>query len=210
MPTDTFTIATAADDGSGYYVSTNTWPPNPPAAGSTFVDEPGDLLIAVKEDNPAGPPDYYAEVCCMRWDTSSIPDAATITGVDLKLHLVSVTTTLTRNLVGDYFDFGGEPTVAADWILSANPSIFTAVDVASLTVGAVNTFALTDLTGISKTGFTGIRLTIDNNTSPVDNKSAARFASFEDPTNPAPQLVVTYTTLASVPVVRHAIGLGRW
>lgn len=193
MPIQSFTIQVASDDGSGYYSSTNTWPPNPPAAGSTWVDEPGALLLAVKEDDPAGPPDYYAEICCMRWDTSALPDDATITGATLKLRLVSVVTTLTRNVEGTYYDFGGEPTVAADWILSAPASIFTPVDVAGLTVGAVNNFDLTDLTGISLSGYTGIRLNISGDAAPVNNKSAARFASYEDPSLPAPQLDVTYT-----------------
>lgn len=191
MPTDTFPIAADADDGAGYYFHT-AWPPS----GGTFAAEDGiALLVAAKEESDF----YYAEVVLLRWDTSSIPDTATITGANLKLYLVSKVTTLTRNLVGDYYDFGGSPTVAADWILTPSPSIFTAVDVATgLTTGAVNTIALTDLTGINVSGYTGVRLAIDGGDTGVEVQSKARFASREDTTNQEPRLEVTYT-LATTP-----------
>ena len=203
MPIITFSVAADADDGSGYYFAA-TWPPN----SGTFVDEPGAVLYAVKDLSDF----YYAEVCCMRWDTSTLPDAATVTAANLKLYVTTTPfTEAGRNLIGDYYDFGGEPTVAADWVLETSPSIFTGVLVDTIATGTVLTVPLTNLSGISKTGYTGVRLSISGAAAPAA-KAAARFASREDATNPEPQLEVTYSeaAAATVPVVRHALGGGRW
>ena len=81
----------------------------------------------------------------------------------------------------------------------------------TITQFVVLTIPLTDLSGVSKTGYTGIRLSISGAAAPAA-KAAVRFASHEDATNPEPQLEVTYSEAgaATVPVVRHALGGGRW
>lgn len=203
MPTVTFSVAADTDDGSGYYFAA-TWPPD----SGTFQNEPGAVLYAVKDLSDF----YYAEVCCMRWDTSTLPDAATVTAANLKLYVTTVSfTEAGRNLVGDYYDFGGEPTVAADWVLETSPSIFTGVLVDTIPTGTVSTIPLTDLSGISKTSYTGVRLSISGGAPAAASKSAARFAARESGFA-TPQLEVTYSeaAAATVPVARHALGGGRW
>lgn len=191
MPTDTFDIAVAADDGAGYK-SDSTWAGVPTGP---FADEPGDVIYVVKYV----PGNYYAENAFVRFDTSSIPDDATVTAAQLKIYLLALVSQFgTQFLEGDYYDFGGTPTVTADWILTVAASIFTPIQTTSLTTSAVNTIDLTDLTGINLSGYTGIRLAISNVTV-VNNSQEVEldFAGFGNATGSAAQLLVTYTTPAA-------------
>lgn len=179
--------ATAGNDGSGYYAHT-AWPPN----GGTWAadDTTSDYVSKLKTGGT-----YIQDVAFFRWDTSSLPDDATIDGATLKLHVVSKTDDDNYSLVGDYYDFGGEPSVAGDWIETSNPSIFTAIDLTGIATGAVRSITLTDLTGISRTGVTGIRLTLSSGT-PVGNNSLEVAAAENTSSLPVPQLVVDYTPAA--------------
>ena len=62
----------------------------------------------------------------------------------------------------------------------------------SITTGATNDFALTGLSSIATSGYTGLRLLVDGGQPSGDNY--VQIASFDNPTLPEPQLVVTYTT----------------
>jgi hypothetical protein len=95
-------------------------------------------------------------------------------------------------LVGDYYDFGGEPSVAADWILTASPSIFTAKRLNTFTAGSPSTITLNDLSGINTSGYTGIRLTLDSGTPSAAFENNIIIASSENTTYLGVQLDVTY------------------
>ena len=181
MPTDTFST-TDANDGSGYYAGGATWPAN----SGTWNDEPGGSIWVSKTDEGVN---YTQDSAFLRFDTATIDDAATITAATLKLYVVSKTDSDNYSLVGDAYDFGGEPTVAADWVETASPSIFSAVDLGSLTTSAVNNIAITDLAAVNKTGFTGIRLTLSAGT-----PTAANFVEFaaSEHAQQEPRLEVTY------------------
>jgi hypothetical protein len=203
MPTLNFDC-TDNNDGWGVYTDT-VWPAN----GGTFTD--GDTfdstIILLSKRNT-----FEDGWGLMRWDTSSLPDGATITAADLILYAVSRSEFGGDNygVVGDYYDFGGEPVVPADYIETASPSIFTVVDMGTFTLSATNTIPLTNLTGISKVGFTGIRLTLNAGTPTQSNIMS--FASSEHATGNTPRLSVTYTEPADAlreTTMRHSRG-GAW
>ena len=205
MPTDTFPVAADANDGWGGWVAEQAggglWPPAG-SPGSHFETDAGlgfpDILVLSKREI------YEAMITCLRFDTSTIPDTAVIASANLELYAVSRDEFGNNyNMVGDYYDYGGSPLVAGDWIETASPSIFTAVDITGLTLSAVNTITLTDLTGINKTGFTGIRLTLSAGTPTVAN--VMRFASREHATGQEPRLIVDYTTIG--PGASKGLGL---
>lgn len=191
MPTTTFSISVAADDGSGYYGSTS-WPPN----GGTFGVDDDTILWVTKGLSGTI---YYNDFSLLRFNTSSLGSGATITDVVLKLYCVAKnggSSGATFALVGDYYDFGGEPTVAGDWTETVSSSIFSGVLFANLTTSVVNNITLSDLSGINKTGFTGIRLTLSAGTPTAAND--LQFAALEHATFIEPQLEVTYTTGTSI------------
>jgi hypothetical protein len=183
MPTTTFAISSAANDGSGYYESTS-WPPN----GGTWTADDGTSLWVSK--TRVGNI-YYNDVAFLRFDTSSLGSGATVTGATLALYVISRSTSQSASLLADYYDFGGEPSGSEDWVLTSSPAILSQ-SVSSLTTGAVNSITITDLSGISKTGITGIRLTLSAITPTGTNE--VEIAAYEHTTLQEPRLTVTYTT----------------
>lgn len=207
MPTDTFPIASDADDGSGS-LDQSTWPPT----GGIFTNEDGTQMYAAAGAYISGGTVYYISTSLMRWDTSSIPASATISAANLLLYAIATTDdSASFSVAGEYYDFGGEPTVAADISVISGTSIFTPFRINTVSIGAVRTIPLTDLTGIMRsgetnpqgnTGITGIRVSTNNPGAPtpiVDNN--VTFAALEHATLQEPRLEVTYTVPSSgVPI----------
>ena len=196
----TLPIAIADDDGTGEYNRAGGgWPPS---SGGVWTDNSNAIYeSAVKMDQ--GGSNSTGQIACLRFDTSFLPDDAVIQSALLQMFVTFVEDANNTSVVADYYDFGGEPTVAADFIETASPSIFTAVDLGAITVGAVNSFPLTDLTGISKTGYTGIRFTLSSYT-PNFNYDQVQFAAFEHTVYQAPRLTVVYSEAEeAVPLMWH-------
>ena len=105
--------------------------------------------------------DFYIRYAHFRWDTSSIPDADTVSAATLRMYLDTKQDTDNRNLQGDWHDFD-VPTVglgSEDWVHDAPTANAFAEDITGLTDGANNTITLSNVAAnISKTGFTGIRV----------------------------------------------------
>jgi hypothetical protein len=142
-----FRVASQEDDGSLLYVNPdysesaeNALQSEYTIDGSTFLSE------------------TYA-----RWDTSGIPDSATITSAKFRIKPTSVfNATSGMNLAGDWYDYGGDPPTSADH-LGATTSAGTAFTQA---LSGITTGSFIDLTlsgyasGVSKTGYTGLRLRV--------------------------------------------------
>ena len=99
MPTDTFPIASANDDGGGSKVSV-TWAGVPGASynvSDAATDSSGKSLFTG---------DFYSFLFYLRWDTSSLPDDATITGANLILYISALASPDNIQLAADYYDFG--------------------------------------------------------------------------------------------------------
>lgn len=189
MPTATFSIASAADDGTGI-AQNNSWPP------TTWTDDSDNADNALYNSKGSfSSVTYYHEQSFMRWDTSPIDDLSTILAANLAVWVDSKQDADNAfSFVGDYYDFGGEPTVSGDRVETPSPSIFTAVDITGITVSAVLTLPLTDLSGISKTGFTGIRTGLSAGTPTLGPlvQNSVRIIAFEHATLQEPQLQVTW------------------
>jgi hypothetical protein len=128
----------------------------------------------------------------MRFDTSALPDDATITSAKLRLYVTAKTNFDSRNLVAEWYPSSNWPIDSSDYVLSAAGTALAGADMSSITTGATNDFSLTGLSSIATTGYTGLRLLVDGGQPSGDNY--VQIASFDNPTFPEPQLVVTYTT----------------
>lgn len=186
--TGTFQVYITSDADDGYGEREGSLPPS-----GAWTNEPlgGTLGKAQKVRYPTN---YgYFGLTFLRFDTSNIPDDAVITGAELKLHVNSKIDDNGASVVADYYDFGGEPTVVGDYVETISSSIIASTTIASIVDDAVNTITLTDLTGISKTGYTGIRLGIGAVTLGADNdENWVEWALSEHATFPPPTLEVTY------------------
>lgn len=186
MPTTTFSITADADDGSGYWEDT-AWPPT----GGTFNTDDGASMFATRWVSAT----YVSEVAVMRFDTSSLTSGAVVSAATLKLYCEAAINANGYSVEGDYYDFGGEPTVAADWALTpSGTSIFTGIPTTSWTTSAVNNVTLTDLSGINTTGYTGIRLIMVGAGTPT-GQNFVQWATAES-ANQEPRLDVTYSAPA--------------
>jgi hypothetical protein len=196
MPTDTFPIAVDTDDGTGYRGGVANWAD---IGTGLFVAEETTTLVASKTQFGG---DFFVDNAFMRFDTSSLPDIATITSANLLIYAVNIDNGNSVTYAADFYDFGGEPSVAGDWEQTSSGDAISLIEPNNLTEGIVNTVALTGLTGINKTGYTGIRIAPANTTQPT-TINAINIASLEDAPQ-EPRLEVTYTTSSLTGPTRFA------
>ncbi len=183
----TFTVLATGDDGdvasdspvSGGYPPTGT--PAPWTIGST---------LTAGRRNAFG--EYSVLAALVRFDTSALPDNATVTSATLKLRVNSKADADNRNLVGEWYGGSNWPIDAGDYSLNSTANALSGVDITALPTAAVNNFALQSVVNVSKTGYTGLRLHVDGGAPTGDNY--VQFASFDNTSSlPKPQLVVAYT-----------------
>jgi len=183
MPTDIFPIAVDTDDGSGYLRDT-FYPP------TTFVNDDAPDAAGVARHFLS--PNYTVSHILLRWDTSSIADGASISAAELAFIYLGQGGSFDYDLIGQWYDFGGEPTVAADIITDAVYDAIAPQD-PSLWGGAPQEIVvpIADLSGINKTGYTGLRLKLTG-TTPTTAEYYS-IAVYEHATHAPPELRVTYT-----------------
>lgn len=186
MPTDIFPIATANDDGSGYFSDAFF----PPTTFNVDDDDPdGNVGVARYFSSPT----YVLANVFLRWNTSSIPDNAIITDAELAIVYLGMGGAETYSVIGQWYDFGGEPPVSGD--MDVDGSTYDAiapqptVDFPPVPVELV--WPIADLTGINKSGYTGIRLKLTGGTPTTGDYHS--FATYEHATQPPAELRVTYS-----------------
>ena len=181
--TATFSIVTGTDDQQVLRSSTQY----PPESGTFSRQATGATVEASK--NNQGREGYYVRNALLRWDTSSIPDNATIKKATLRFWCTVRNPSEARNFVAEYWGWNG--TSQTDWSGTTPATPIFQVPIANIANGIQNSVTFADLGGISKTGWTLIRCHISGGT-PTDYNYVV-MSSFES-TNPEPQLIVEYTT----------------
>jgi hypothetical protein len=187
--TVTFALAASGDDG----VASSSGASYPPGGAAT-AETSGNAVTMGRRLAHSG---YEVYAGLLRFDTSTIPDDATVTAATLRVQAIAKQNGDGRNLVGEWYGATNWPIDAADYALNNSGSALAGSPLAQITVGAQNDFALSGLGSLSKTGFTGLRLHVGGGQPSGDNY--VLFASFDDPTLTEPRLVVTYSTSSSPP-----------
>jgi hypothetical protein len=130
----------------------------------------------------------------LRFDTSALPDDATITSATLRLHVSSKTNTDNRSLVAEWYPPASWPIDSADWTVTDSSSAHVGTPLANIAAGSQNSFSLQSLNAINVSGETALRLHVSGSAAAPTGPNDLGFASFEDPSLPAPELVMAYTT----------------
>lgn len=180
-----FTIATGSDDASVVGVGVS-WPPAFTTANATQT--------FVAPSNSFSSPNYTFDVTLLRWDTSSLPDNAIITSAVLRLYMTGRSTVHAGpyTLKGEWYTFDGSA-ASNDYTTTVSNNAHVGTDMDFFTTPLSYDYALQNLTNISLTGYTGIRLFMDGPQPTGDNYLS--YDSFETAGGtPEPQLVVNYTT----------------
>lgn len=182
-PTTTFNVAASADDGTAQRVE-NVYPPT---AGASAADND----LAVRIDRTFSTPNYISRVGLIRWDTSSLPDDATIDSATLRLWALASTkqNANDRSVEAEWYD--AETITTADYSENSTADAHAGTTLASITQAADNDFALIGVSNVSKTGFTGVRLHISGGVPSGSNTIS--FAAFDHTTFTEPRLIVDYT-----------------
>ena len=187
----TFSVVGGADDGDAWLVAPQA-SGYPPVGTASYLDSRSFLTVARR----AVFGDYQVFVGLLRFDTSALPDGATVTSASLKLDLLGKVDADNRGLEAEWYSASSWPIDAADWSLASSGSASAAVDITALSTTATSSFELGGLGSISTTGSTGLRLHLSGGQPSGDN--LLQVASLEHSTRPEPQLVVSYTTAAPV------------
>ena len=129
----------------------------------------------------------------IRWDTSDIPDTASVTAASYDPYVISTANTAARNFTGEWYSPSNWPITCANHTPPSGTDAFN-VTIASLSTAARNTIALTTPSNVSKTGYTALRTGVSGIDSGTNSVSIASYESTSP--NAPPQLSVTYTEMA--------------
>jgi hypothetical protein len=178
--TDTFTITTDSFDQRILKTGTS-YPPS--AVGPTMSDG----ACTVKKDYYGGT--YYNQIVVLKFDTSSIPDNATITGATLYPHLTNRTNNDSRNLNCEWYEWS-DATAYADTVGTTGFS----VNLNDFTMNQSNNISLSNPTNVSKTGYTYFRVGISGDAPASDDHfNEINIRAVSDGVGAACQMTVTYT-----------------
>lgn len=196
---------TAASDDGLVFGSGGSYPP-------AFASATNNAQSDAAEKSQAAGPTFTLRNALYRWDTSSIPDNATILSASVSMYVNSKADNDNRNLVADWIAGSSWPIAIG---LGANMTTGSALvtDITPITAGQVNTFTLLNPdANINRTGYTGLRFGVDGGSPALTN--SVTFASQDNVSGFAkPQLTVTYqyttVTTTRVKIGAWAIGFKR-
>jgi hypothetical protein len=180
--TATMAVGVSGDDGD-VSASGASYPPS-----SLEWNTAGSVLTAGRRFAFGG---YENLVGLIRFDTSTLPDNATITSAKLRLFVTGKADANNRNVVAEWYPTSSWPIDPTDYALTSSANALS-TDLTTLTVQASNDLTLTNLASISTTGTTALRLMIDGTQPSGDNY--LQIASFDHPTLTEPRLLITYST----------------
>jgi hypothetical protein len=145
---------------------------------------------------------YIVRNGLVQWDSSNLPDDATVTAAKLKVDILDRIDSLVdnRSLVVGWHTFA-LPVQASDHYTTGSDPVppSTAFDLTGLSTGVVELPLSNAATNVSKTSKTGVRLTIDGGQPTGDNK--VYIAGTWDPAALPPTLVVDYNLPPSSPTL---------
>lgn len=188
----------------GYVGKTGaTYPPlGTGTKGTTTVDTSTTTISAMRtKRDPCLPeltcPEYEIRNGLVRWNTSSLPDNALVTGATARLRVSFISDSDSRSLTADWADLASIG--ADDYSETAQSTAMAGVALSAISYGQQD-FSLSGApASVSKTGSTGLRFHIGGSQPSGENELT--FRSMEHSTGPAPALLVSYSTPPSISAV---------
>lgn len=149
--------SSSAADGTVAKTGSSVWPPNTSAVATTNT-----TTNTIVRTFVAGPL-YSSSIMEAAFDTSALPDTATVNSAEVQLTVGSRTDTDTLNLTGAWNNAAGPTIDAADYVDPVGTTAFS-VALATLSASAISnattatTIALSNPTSISLTGATFLQI----------------------------------------------------
>ncbi len=181
MAQATFNVLVSADDGTTEATGA-TYPP----AGAPVASSGGANCFIVKKLSATV---YTIDVALVRFDTSSLPNDATITAATLRVWVNTRADQDGRDLTMEWYDAGA--TIGAeDYTDVVGTNAHAGTSLSAITAGADRDFDLENVSNVSLTAYTGLRLHISGGAPTLIND--LNFAAIDHATLPEPRLIVTY------------------
>ncbi len=194
-PSSPMTVTIAASGDDGYVERWGT------ASGGTDGSADSDIastafLTRNSFPNFGGTSSYVRGNAILRFDTSEIPDGATITAATLDIKTSSpVSSVDALSFSWEWIADPGTITAATDWSATPSGTAKAAALISGIAADTAYSWTLLNPNAnISKTAFTGLRAHVSNGTPTGAN--IVQFHSWDHATEPEPRLVITYTTAA--------------
>ena len=122
----------------------------------------------------------------LRFDTSSLPDNAVVSSAKLQLHATTKSSTNARSLAAEWYPASSWPIDGTDWSATDAATAHSGTPLSGITVGNTNEFVLQNLSSVSRTGFSALRLHVSGAATAPTGPNDLGFAAFDDP--PCPSL----------------------
>ncbi|MBA2641348.1 MAG: hypothetical protein H0U82_00290 [Actinobacteria bacterium] len=193
MPTDTFSVLASGDDGRAG-ASDTVYPPEI----NLTSDAAGVNVNISKRETFAA---FRTDVGLIRFDTSTLPDAAVVSKATLRLNVISKVDNEARSIVAEWYASSNWPIDTTDYSSTVVTDAHAGTTIASIATGADQDFALQNLSNISLTGYTGLRLHVTGGAPATDQINELIVALFDHATLAEPRLLVTYDDEYQVPAV---------
>lgn len=181
MPSTTFTVASTSDHGRVGRSEVGVYPPTGTISSDSFIEP---MRSYTSGDNA-----YYLRNGLLRFDTSSLPDNSSVTGVTLRLAntVFGYSSGDSRQLTIDWYPWDGTST---DYSETALTNAFAGRDILSHNYNTWNEYDLLNPDQyVSRTGYTYLRLHISGGQPTGQNTISFREFGSDAP----PELIVTYT-----------------
>ncbi len=181
----TFVVGAGGDDGDVWVQGPQSGG-YPPSGSVSFLTTNSFFTVARR----AVFGNFQVFAGLLRFDTSALPDGATIESASLRLSVLAKADADNRGLEGEWYSAANWPIDAGDSSVVSSASAFPSLDITGLSTTAVNSVALGGLSSISTTGYTGLRLHLGGGQPSGDNY--LQVAAFEHASRPEAELVVSY------------------
>lgn len=188
MPTDTFSIAASANDQ--YVLKAGSYPP---VGTIDERDSSLDTIYMIREKS--GVSTYQVANGLLKFNTASLPDSASISSALLRLVPIDKTNDDFLNFTAGWYTWDGVSN--SDYTATAETNAHSGTALSGISTSGVSVdFTLTNLSNISRTGYSFLRLHISqrpSNAAPTGSNMLG-IASYDNLTYAEPKLLITYTT----------------
>ena len=184
----TFPILNGASDGYTHAVANSYATASGVSPTSLLWKETDTTMYAGRTYD--GTVDYTVDTVVLQFDTSGIPDTAVVQAAFLDLNPPSCGSADARSLVGEYY--AGALSTAAHTANISGTACFAAKAISTITAGQMLTLPMTNVSNISKTGVTKLRLQVSGGA-----PTGANWVGISGFESNRAQLRVTYTVGSS-------------
>lgn len=185
MAQSTFSIAASADD-TNLFRQGATYPPATTSGGN----QDGNTFLDTRKSTG-----FESQIMFLKFDTSTLPDNATVTSASLQIYADSANTANNSSVNFEWYIWT-TPAHPTDWADVVGTTAATTA-ITALTTGSNNTIALSNAAAnVSLTGNTGIRFGLSGGQPTGVNE--VFFVAFDHATLTEPKLIVNYDVGATV------------